>query len=55
MKHKFADDVNVHVDHEFDVDDVSDVIEKARDAAITIIIVATAAQVVKKFLTETPN
>lgn len=45
MKHQHAAEVNVNID--FHKDDVEDVIDKVTDSAITVIVVLTAAHILK--------
>jgi hypothetical protein len=50
MKHKLVDDVNVNIKVDIPAQDLEDLIDKAVDAAITITVVVTVAQIVKGFL-----
>lgn len=50
VKHTIADDVNVNVKVDIPAEDLGDLIDKVVDAAITITVVVTAAQIVKGFL-----
>lgn len=50
MKHRIDDDVNVnvHISADLPKDDLAEVIDKVTDAAITIIVVSTAAHILKR-------
>ena len=48
MKHQHSD-ININV--EFDREDVEDVVDKVTDSVITIIVVATAAHILRKWIT----
>lgn len=53
MKHEFKDTLHITVDHEHEIqtDVVEELIDKVVDGAITIIAVATAAQILRRWLT----
>lgn len=52
MKHKIIEDVNVNVkhDHDFDKDDVEDIIDRITNSVLVLIAASTVASVVKKYL-----
>lgn len=50
MKHQIIEDVNVNVNVEFDKDDVIEVVDHVQMAVITIIVVGTAAHILKAVL-----
>lgn len=52
MRHKFDDPLDIHVKHEhdFDKEDVEDLINKATTSVVIIIGVATAARILKRWL-----
>lgn len=52
MKHKFVDDanVNVNVDVDLPTEELEDLVDKVVDGAVTIIVVATAAHILRKVL-----
>jgi hypothetical protein len=49
MRHKLVDDVNVNVKVDIPTQDIEDVIDKVVDAAITLTVVFTAAQIFKSY------
>ena len=49
MRHKIADDVNVNVHIDIPAEDLVDLIECAKDAALTIIAASTVAYIFKQF------
>jgi hypothetical protein len=44
-------EVTIHHDHDFHKDDVEDVIDKITESVVTIIVVASAAHILRKWVT----
>lgn len=53
MKHEFKDELRIKVDHEHEIqtDVIEELIEKVVDGAVTIIVVATAAHIFRRWVT----
>lgn len=53
MKHEFKDELRIKVDHEHEIQPevVEDLIDKVVDGAVTIIVVASIAHILRKRLT----
>lgn len=47
MKHRIADDVNINVSVDIPTQDLEDLIDRATERVISIIVVATAANILK--------
>lgn len=52
MKHKIDDEIRVKVthDHDFDKEDVEDIVTKVVEGAVIIIAASTAAHVIKRLV-----
>lgn len=50
MKHRIEDSVDVNVNVNVPADDISDLIDKITESAITIITVVTTAAIIKSYL-----
>lgn len=53
MKHKFVDDATVDVNVNLDIptEELGSLVDKVTESAVTIIVVATAAHILRKWLT----
>jgi hypothetical protein len=52
VRHKFEDELRIKVDHDHEIDPevVERIIDKAVEGAVTIIVVATAAHILRRSL-----
>lgn len=52
MKHRFDEDIKLNgkVNVEFDVEDVTQVVDKVTESVVTIIVVASVAHILRKWL-----
>lgn len=51
MKLKLDEAVDVNINVDIPVDDIGDVLDKATETVVTIIVVATAAHILRKWVT----
>lgn len=48
MRHKFADDVNINLNVDIQAEELESLVDKCVDGAVTIIVVAAVAHILKK-------